>query len=82
MTSLNAVDWMVGSAQESNMGIVLFSVNSAHFSCILEKTKSEGHGLLSPCTSSKVRDVFRSSRLLGINSSSCEPSILQPYFPE
>ena len=87
------VDWMTGvevmvvlawdvaatgSAQLRDIGIVLFSVISAHFTSSVLNTILFGHTPRPISTSTSVESGNVKS-LLGINSSS--PSILQVYSP-
>ena len=77
--SLEDVDSMTGSVQVRDIGMVLFSESSAHFSSSLLCTKSGGHGAASPVVSIISDSVGSVKRSLGINSSS--PRRLQVYLP-
>ena len=87
------VDWMTGvevmvvpawdvtatgSAQLRDVGIVLFSVISAHFTSSILNITLIRHGPRPRYTSSPIESGSKRS-LLGINSSS--PSMLQVYSP-
>ena len=79
MISLEDVDSMTGSVQVRDIGMVLFSESSAHFSSSLLCTKSGAHGEPNPVVAIKSDSVGSVKRSLGMNSSS--PRRLQVYLP-